>query len=75
MSELLREWTFMGLLIGGFSSSYCFSSLVSAGIPEKKKAGVITVVLLGSLQGWEPLCQNQVENTRFICSSSGAKAA
>lgn len=80
-SEWLREWIFMGLLIVGFSSSCCFSSLVSAGIPEKKNGwgyhrGVVEYFLhVGSLQGWEPLCQKQVENTRFICSSSGAKAA
>lgn len=48
---------------------------------RKKMPGVITVVLLiyffhvGSPEGWEPWCQNQVENPRFICCSSGAKAA
>lgn len=79
-NELVREQILMGLLIDGFSPSCCFSSLVSAGIPEKNAQGyhhgVVEYFLhVRSLQGWETPCQNQVEKTRSICSSSGAKAA
>lgn len=70
---------------GGAENSFqfillAFSSLVSAGIPEKNAWGYHRGVVdyfshVGSLEGWEPWCQNQVENPRFICCSSGAKAA